>query len=279
MCIFMDRKGIPMNRNHRIARLALCILALVLVFAGCQKKDADARKDHLTRIREAGVLVIATEGNWSPWTYHDEKDALTGFDIEIGTLLAEGLGVTPKFEETEWSAILAGVDAGRFDIACNGVGYTPERAEKYNFSTPYVYTPKVLVVRSDNEDIHTLADLKGRTTANSPNSTYANLAEENGATVTSIDTLDQTIELLLQGRVDATINAKGSIDDYLAQHPGAAIKIALTLEGDPVVFPVSKGADSESLMAEIDRILGELRASGKLQELSLKYFGEDLTNP
>ena len=253
-----------MNRNHRIARLALCILALVLVFAGCQKKDADARKDHLTRIREAGVLVIATEGNWSPWTYHDEKDALTGFDIEIGTLLAEGLGVTPKFEETEWSAILAGVDAGRFDIACNA---------------PYVYTPKVLVVRADNEDIHTLADLKGRTTANSPNSTYANLAEENGATVTSIDTLDQTIELLLQGRVDATINAKGSIDDYLSQHPDAAIKVVAQLDGDPVVFPVSKGADSESLMQEIDRILSELRESGKLRELSLRYFGEDLTNP
>ncbi len=270
-----------MNRKKTLSLLSLCLAALLLLaLAGCKKNDAsDAQKDHLTRIREAGVLVIATEGNWSPWTYHDEKDTLTGFDVEIGKLLAQGLGVEAKFEETEWSAILAGVDAGRFDIACNGVGYTPERAEKYNFSTPYVYTPKVLVVRSDNEDIHTLADLKGRTTANSPNSTYANLAEENGATVTSIDTLDQTIELLLQGRVDATINAKGSIDDYLAQHPGAAIKIALTLEGDPVVFPVSKGADSESLMAEIDRILGELRASGKLQELSLKYFGEDLTNP
>lgn len=270
-----------MNRKKTLSLLSLCLAALLLLaLAGCKKSDAsDAQKDHLTRIREAGVLVIATEGNWSPWTYHDEKDTLTGFDVEIGKLLAQGLGVEAKFEETEWSAILAGVDAGRFDIACNGVGYTPERAEKYNFSTPYVYTPKVLVVRADNEDIHTLADLKGRTTANSPNSTYANLAEENGATVTSIDTLDQTIELLLQGRVDATINAKGSIDDYLAQHPGAAIKIALTLEGDPVVFPVSKGADSESFMAEIDRILGELRASGKLQELSLKYFGEDLTNP
>lgn len=270
-----------MKRTKLLSLFSLCLAAVLLsASVGCKKTDtADAQKDHLARIRERGTLIIATEGNWSPWTYHDEKDSLTGFDIEIGTLIAKGLGVEPKFEETEWSAILAGVDAGRFDIACNGVGYTKERAEKYNFSTPYVYTPKVLVVRADNEDIHSLADLNGRTTANSPNSTYANLAEANGATVTSIDTLDQTIELLLQGRVDATINAKGSIDDYLSQHPDAAIKIAMTLEGDPVVYPVPKGADSESLMQEINRILDELRQSGKLKELSLKYFGEDLTNP
>ncbi len=270
-----------MKRIKLLSLLSLCLtVALLLVSAGCRKNDAaGAEKDHLARIRERGTLIIATEGNWSPWTYHDEKDTLTGFDVEIGTLLAQGLGVEPKFEETEWSAILAGVDAGRFDIACNGVGYTPERAEKYNFSTPYVYTPSVLVVRADNDDIHTLEDLKGRTTANSPNSTYANLAEKHGAAVTSIDTLDQTIELLLQGRVDATINAKGSIDDYLSQHPDAAIKVVTMVDGDPVVYPVSKGADSESLMQEIDRILDELRQSGKLRELSLKYFGEDLTNP
>ena len=266
-------------------RILLTVLSFALIAAllltGCsntQKADS-AEKDHLARIKDRGTLIIATEGNWSPWTYHDESDTLTGFDIEIGTLIAEGLGVKPDFQETDWSAILAGVDSGRFDIACNGVGYTAERAEKYNFSKPYVYTQKVLVVASDNEDIHGLEDLEGKTTANSPNSTYALLAEEYGATVTSVDTLDQTIELLLQGRIDATINAKGSIDDYLSQHPDAAIKVACVLEGDPVVYPVSKGEDSDSLMVEIDKILDDLRSSGKLSELSIKYFGEDLTNP
>ena len=270
-----------MKRNRLFSLLAL-LLITALLLSGCAKKPATAdqgTKDHLARIQERGTLVIATEGNWSPWTYHDENDQLTGFDIEIGTLIAHGLGVEPDFQETDWSAILAGVDSGRFDIACNGVGYTEKRAEKYNFSKPYVYTQKVLVVRSDNEDIHALEDLNGRTTANSPDSTYALLAEEYGATVTSIDTLDQTLELLLQGRIDATINAKGSIDDYMKQHPDAEIKIAAVLEGDPVAYPVPLGADSDSLMVEINKILDELRTSGKLAELSLKYFGEDLTNP
>ena len=242
------------------------LISLILVTVLALSVSGAFAEDLLDTIKNRGTLVIATEGNWSPWTYHDESGELVGLDVEIGKLIAEGLGVTAEFQETDWDSILAGVDSGRFDIACNGVGYTETRAEKYSFSTPYVYTHKVLVVRADNEDIHTLADLKGRTTANSPNSTYANLAEENGATVTSIDTLDQTIELLLQGRVDATINAKGSIDDYLSQHPDAAIKVVAQLDGDPVVFPVSKGADSESLMQEIDRILSELRESGKLRE-------------
>ena len=55
---------------------------------------ASAGADQLDAIKERGTLIIATEGNWSPWTYHDGDDRLTGFDIEIGTLLAEGAVLT-----------------------------------------------------------------------------------------------------------------------------------------------------------------------------------------
>lgn len=93
------------------------ILSLVLVlgtFAGCastnQPSDGEeGEKDLLARIQENGVLTIATEGSWSPWTYHDESGELVGLDIEIGKLIAEGLGVEAKFEETNWDSILAGV--------------------------------------------------------------------------------------------------------------------------------------------------------------------------
>ncbi len=255
----------------------LIALLLALLIAGAF--TALAEDDLLARIQARGTLVIATEGNWPPWTYHDENDVLTGLDVEIGTLIANGLGVEPVFQETMWDSILAGVDTGRFDIACNGVGYTEKRAEKYSFSTPYIYTPKVLVVRGDNEDIHTLEDLAGRTTANSLSSTYAALAEEYGATVTYINTLDETIQLLEQGRVSATINARVSIEDYLASHPDADIKIVQELPGDPVAFPMRKGEDAESLVAAVNDILDQARQDGTLAEISLRYFGEDRTRP
>lgn len=261
------------------------ILSLVLVlgtFAGCastnQPSDGEeGEKDLLARIQENGVLTIATEGSWSPWTYHDESGELVGLDIEIGKLIAEGLGVEAKFEETNWDSILAGVQSGRFDIACNGVGYTEKRAESFYFSDPYVYTHKVLVVRGDNEDITSFEDLEGKTTANTASSTYTALAESYGATVTPVDSLTDTIELVVTGRVDATINAQVSILDYLEEHPDANIKIVAIADGDPVCYPVQKSDDALSLIEEVNRILEENRQNGKLAEISNKYVGVDLT--
>lgn len=238
---------------------------------------ASAEGDLLEAIQEKGKLTIAMEGVWSPWTYHDENGTLTGFDVEVGTLIAEGLGVAPDFQEVPWESILAGVDTGKYDIACNGVGYTAERAEKYTFTEPYVYTEAVLVVRADNEEIHSLADLAGKKTSNSPNSTYALRAEQAGATVQYVDTLGETLMMVEQGRVDATINAKGSIDDYLREHPDAGIKVVETLAGEPVVIPIRKGAESETLVAAINGILQKAREDGTLAALSEKYFGADLT--
>ena len=241
-------------------------------------EETEETKDVLAAIRENGKLTIAMEGVWQPWTYHDETGALTGFDVEVGTLIAEGLGVEPEFVETAWDGILAGVDSGRFDIACNGVGYTEERAKSYNFSTPYVYTEMVLVVAEDNQEINAIEDLTGKKTANSPNSTYAMRAEAAGAEVTYVDTLGETMEMLQQGRVDATLNDKDSVDSYLAEHPEAKIRIAAVVAGEPVAVPMQKGEGTETLKAEIDRILEEARQNGKLAELSVKYFGTDLTN-
>ena len=93
--------------------------------------------DLLSQIQANGTITVAMEGTWAPWTYHDESDNLVGYDVEVATKIAEKLGVEPKFVEGEWDGLLAGLDAGRYDIMVNGVDITPERAEKYDFSTPY----------------------------------------------------------------------------------------------------------------------------------------------
>lgn len=259
----------------KLIAASLCLL-MIFTLCACGKKEEEA-KDLLAEIKERGYITIATEGDWAPYTYHDENDKLTGFDVELGALIAEKLGVEARFEETPWDSILAGIDAGRFDIACNGVGYSESRAEKYWFSDPYVYMGTVLVVRSDNTEINSFEDLKGKVTANTASSTYAIMAEQYGATVTPVDTLTDTIELLLAGRIDGTVNAAGSIADYLAQHPDAKIRIAATSSDEVEMdcIPVAKTDYAKPLIEEINKILTELRSDGTLARLSEKYFGAD----
>ena len=253
----------------------LLVLALALAVSAAAVAEG---QDALAKIKERGTLIVGMEGNWSPWTYHDEKtNELTGLEVDIANLIAEGLGVKAEFQEAPWDALLAGVDAGRFDIICNGVGYTEERAKSYSFTTPYVYSNKVLVVAENNEEIKTVDDLKGRKTANSASSTYAALAEEYGATLVPVDTLGETMDMLVQGRVDATINAQVSIADYLREHPEAKIKVVQVLAGDPVAYPLHIGEEYQSLVDAINDVLEAARQDGRLAEISMKYFGVDMT--
>ena len=234
--------------------------------------------DLLSQIQANGTITVAMEGTWAPWTYHDESDNLVGYYVEVATKIAEKLGVEPKFVDGEWDGLLAGLDAGRYDIMVNGVDITPERAEKYDFSTPYAYNRTAVITQKDNDSIKTLEDLNGKTTANTISSTYAELAEQYGATVTGVDDLNQTFELLLSGRIDATLNAEVTYYDYMKEHPDANAKIAvLAADANEVAIPMRKGDETATLRAAIDTAIEEMRADGTLKELSEKYFGTDIS--
>ena len=240
--------------------------------------DTAASADLLSQIRERGTITVAMEGTWAPWTYHDENDNLVGYDVEVATLIAEKLGVEPEFIEGEWDGLLAGLDAGRYDIMVNGVDITPERAEKYDFSTPYAFNRTAVITKADDDSINTLEDLKGKKTANTISSTYAELAEQYGATVMGVDDLNQTFELLLSGRIDATLNAEMTFYDYTKEHPDANVKIAvLTDDANQIAIPMRKGDETATLRTAIDAAIDELRADGTLKALSEKYFGRDIS--
>ena len=259
-------------RKFKVVVVAL----LALILAVCPAL-ADG-EDQLAAIKAKGEIVVATEGAWAPWTYHDEQGNLVGFDVEVAKAIADKLGVTATFAETEWDGIFAGLDAGRYDIAANGVEVTDERAEKYNFTTPYGYIRTALIVRGDNDDITSFDDLAGKHTANSIASTYLTLAESYGATAVGVDTLDQTIQMVLSGRADATLNAEVSFYDYMAVHPDANIKVvALTDDASRVSIPVRKDEKSASLLEAINQAIAELDEEGELSRISEKYFGKDIT--
>ncbi|HIV51698.1 MAG TPA: transporter substrate-binding domain-containing protein [Candidatus Faecalibacterium intestinipullorum] len=278
-----------MKRRTFISLLAVLGAAGVVQLSGCSASNSTAAGassaagpapvDLLEAIQTRGTLVVATEGAWSPWTYHDESDKLVGYDVEVATALAEKLGVKAEFVEGAWDGLFAGLDSGRYDMVCNGVELTEERALTYDFTVPYGYIHTALAVRSDNTDITTFEDLAGKTTANSIASTYMTLAESYGAEVLGIDTLDETIQMLVAGRVDATLNADVSFYDYLNVHPEADFKIvALTEDASQVCIPVRKGEETATLLAALNEAIEELRADGTLAEISQRYFGTDISS-
>ncbi len=256
--------------------LSLILAALLLLsMVACAPKEAG---DLLETIQARGKIIVAMEGTWAPWTYHENNGELVGYDVEVAKAIAAKLGVEVEFVEGKWDGLLAGLSAGRYDIMVNGVDITPERLEAYDFSEPYAYNRTAVIVKGDNDSIKTLEDLKGKTTANTISSTYAQLAEKYGAKVTGVDDLNQTFELLLNGRIDATLNAEVSFYDYMKAHPDANVKIAvLTEEATHVGIPMRKGEETAALREAINKALQELHADGTISALSLKYFGVDIS--
>ena len=168
-----------MKRRTFISMMSVMAAAGVLTLSGCSNSStstaassgassaADSAADQLAAIQASGKLIVALEGAWQPWSYHDESDTLVGYDVEVSRAIAEKLGVEPEYVESDWDSLFAGLDAGRFDMVCNGVEVTDERALTYDFTTPYGYIHTALAVRKDNDEIKTFEDLKGKTTANS----------------------------------------------------------------------------------------------------------------
>lgn len=271
---------------------AALLAAALLLLSGCgqgrqpsqapstenpaQTPEAAQPADLLGQIKERGEIIIGTEGNWAPWTFHDENDQLTGYDIEVARLIAEKLGVTATFVEGEWDGLLAGLSGGRYDMMANGVDVTPERQETFEFSIPYAYNRTAVIVQEGDDSIHSLEELAGKRTANTISSTYAQLAERYGAEVTGVDDLNQTMELLLAGRIDATLNSEVTFYDYLRVRPDAPLKIAvLTDDATQSAFPVPKG--ETALVEAISQAVAELREDGTLTELSIRFFGSDIS--
>ncbi len=271
--------GSAVGKKDRMKKI-VCAVAAAAMLAGCASGSAAASsEDHLARIKKAGKLTVGLEGDWQPFSFHDNSDKLVGFDVEVAQNIASILGVEANIIEAPWDGLFAGETAGTYDIVVNGVDVTEDRKATYDFTDPYAYDHTVLVVSASNTEIKGFSDLKGKTTANSIGSTYMEIGESFGADVKGVDTLAETMSMVINGQVDATINASTSVQDYLVTTGETRLNVVAQMdEATAYAIPLVKGADNDSLRSAINDALKQMRENGKLAELSKKYFGADLSN-
>ncbi|WLR49410.1 amino acid ABC transporter substrate-binding protein [Halobacillus litoralis] len=241
------------------------------------ESESDASEQTLLeQIQESGELVIGTEGTYRPYTFHDENDKLTGFDVEIAREVADRLGVKPVFNETKWDSMFAGLNAERFDMVANQVGITEERQEEYSFSDPYIQSSAVIVTHKDNESIQSFEDLEGVNAAQSMTSNYADIARENGAEITSVEGFNESMQLLATKRVEATVNDRLSVLDYLNNREDSPVKIAAR-QDDASQSGLLFRQGNEDLVKAVNEALQEMKDDGTYLEISEKWFGEDVS--
>jgi cystine transport system substrate-binding protein len=250
--------------RHALLTLAAALLAAASL-TGCSSGGADP-----------GTLRVGTEGTYSPFSYQGTDGRLTGYDVEVAQAVGARLGRQVEFVQTPWDAIFAGLEAQRFDLVANQVTINDERRARYDLSEPYTVSEGVIVTRADDTTITSLADLRGRTTAQSATSNWATVARDAGANVEAVEGFVQAIQLLKDGRVDATVNDTLAVGEYQRTSNDPGVKIAGTT-GDTSEQAFAARKDS-GLVPEVNRALAELRADGTLRTISEKYFGSDVSS-
>lgn len=134
------------------------ISAAALALAACGSSD-DGKQAGGSGSAE-GVLKVGVEGVYKPYNFHDDSGKLVGFEIDIVEAIAEKIGKKAQYVEAKWDSLLAGLDAGQYDLVMNNVAVTDERKKAFDLTVPYAQTQGRLGV-PEGSDITSLADVKG----------------------------------------------------------------------------------------------------------------------
>ena len=258
----------------KISLLITALLTVAVVSTGCGATNQQS--DSLSKIKSVGVIKIGTEGTYAPFTFHDSNGNLTGFDVDIAKEVAKRLGVKTQFVETKWDGMFAGLDAKRFDLVVNEVGVNADRQKKYDFSNSYIVSKAVLLVSSDNKNIKSFKDLKGKKSAQSLTSNFAKIASKYGAELVQDDGFNASIDLLTSKRVDASVNDSLSYLDLKKQKPNSPVKVAATYtNADKSAILFKKG--NKELVAAVNKALAGMKSDGTYLKISNKWFGTDVS--
>jgi polar amino acid transport system substrate-binding protein len=228
------------------------------------EEPADSTGDLLETIQERGVLRVSTDKDYAPQSFLQPDGSFVGFDIDVATKIAEGLGVEVEFQHVDWDLITAGNWAERWDISVGSMTITTPRKDILSFTQPYYYTPSFMAA-STRSGITSLDDVP--------------FAVPDEVEATTLETDANCVESIAAGRpeFDLLITSETVIDDAIANEQ-PIVKIGEPIFVEDLAVAIDKsGPTHAALLYEIDQLIGQMHADGTLTELSNEWFEADLT--
>lgn len=269
-------------------KLSLLVLPLVLVLlAGCgaapketgataaaPSNTAAPADTSLQEVKDRGKLLVGMSGQYPPFAYRESGGQLIGFDVEITAEVARRLGVEVEYVTMPFKGLMAALDSGRFDLIANQMGITAERLERYAFSTPYVQSVNQLLVHKENNEINSLADVKGKKFAASQGSNYEKYLLDAGADVEYYTSNGTIYTDIAAGRIDGSMNDRLQIA-YMVKSSNLPLKgVGEETDKSPVALMFRKEG-STTLVEAVNQALDEMQKDGTYLRISETWFGLD----
>lgn len=221
----------------------------------------------LEDVKKAGKLTIATSPDFPPFEYL-EGEEIVGIEIEIMEKVAEELGVELEIKDMAFDSILQAVQAGKYNVGVSGITITPERQKNADFTTPYFMASQAIVVMADS-DIKTKADLDGKKISVQTGTTAEDYCMKEGYNVNAFEANNDAMLALTTGKVDALVIDNEVAIDLSEKENGKTVVLDEKMTSEPYGFGFAKGSDT--LVAEIDKLIKEWIADGTIEAIFDKY--------
>jgi polar amino acid transport system substrate-binding protein len=267
------------KKGGAMQKIGYAVLVFLLIsFTTCLAGEMGsqlAKESVIEKIQKNKVIRVGMS-TFVPWAMKDKQGKLIGFEIDVARKLAQDMGVEIEFVPTAWSGIIPALMTGKFDVIIGGMGITPERNLKVNFTMPYDYSGMSMVAhRKKAEGFSTLADF---------NKKEVDIAVRMGTTAEQaarkfipdarlrlFENESQALQELNLGRVHAVVSSAPMPVFHALKYPD---KLFVPLEEnftkEPIGFAIQKG-DYDALNYFNNWILN-MHAQGFLKEKKAYWF-------
>ncbi|ATV57927.1 cysteine ABC transporter substrate-binding protein [Fusobacterium pseudoperiodonticum] len=210
-------------------------------------------------IKDSGVIRIGVFTDKAPFGYIDENGKNQGYDVYFTDRLAKDLGVQVEYISLDPASRVEYAETGKVDIVAANFTVTPERAEKVDFSLPYMKV-SLGVVSPDGAVIKSVEELKDKTLIVSKGTTAEYYFSKNHPEVKlqKYDSYADAYNALLDGRGDAFSTDNTEVLAWAKSNPGFTVGIESLGDVDTIAVAVQKGNTDL-----LDWINNEIKELGK----------------